>query len=97
MFETVDRLLLASLGALSMTRERAEKIFEDFVQRGKAEKESQEGFVRELMDAADKNRKQLEEIVSKQVEKATAGLKLAAKEDIERLEKKLDKVLGRKR
>jgi len=33
----------------------------------------------------------------KQVEKATASLKLAAKEDIERLEKKLDKVLGRKR
>ena len=36
-------------------------------------------------------------VAREQVEKATAGLKLAAKEDIDRLEKKIDKVLGRKR
>ena len=72
MFETADRLLLAGLGALSMTRERAEKIFEEFVERGKATKEAREGFVRELMESAEKNRKQLDEAISKQVEKVVA-------------------------
>ena len=37
MFETIDKLFLAGLGTLSMTRERAEKIFDEYVNRGKAE------------------------------------------------------------
>ena len=38
MFETLDKVLLAGLGALSMTRERAEKIFDEYAQRGEAER-----------------------------------------------------------
>ncbi len=55
MFETFDKMFLAGLGAISMTQERAEKIFDEFVSRGKAEKDSKAGFIKTLMDAADKN------------------------------------------
>lgn len=96
MLETIDKLMLAGLGALSMTRERAEKIFETYVKRGKTERKGQEGFVKELMDAAEKNRKHLEEIVSRQVQKAAAKLDLPTREDLARVEAKLDKLLGRK-
>jgi polyhydroxyalkanoate synthesis regulator phasin len=38
MFETLDKLMLAGLGAVSMTRERAEEIFDEYVSRGKVAK-----------------------------------------------------------
>ena len=93
MFETLDKFLLAGLGALSMTRERAEKIFDDYVSRGKAEKEARTGFVKDVMDTAEKTRSELEKIVSEQVQAAVSKLSLATREDLARVEKKLDKLL----
>ena len=62
MFETLDKMMLAGLGAISMTRERAEKIFDEYVSRGKVEKESRSGFIKAVMDAADNNRQELEKL-----------------------------------
>ena len=96
MFETLDKLMMASVGALSMTRERAEKIFDEYVSRGKAEQESRTGFVKEVMDGADRTRSELEKVISEQVKQAVTSLHLASKEDIERVEEKLDKLLKQK-
>jgi len=92
MFETLDKMMLAGLGAVSMTRERAEKIFDEYVSRGKLEKESRTGFVKELMDTADKNREELEKLISKQVREAMEHLNLPTRDDILRLEQKIDKL-----
>lgn len=96
MFETIDKLVLAGLGALSMTRERAEKIFDEYVRRGQAEKASRSGFVKELLQSAEKTRKDLEEIISERVREAVSKMALASREDIERVENKLDQLLSRK-
>ena len=93
MFETLDRIMLAGLGALAMTRERAEKIFDEYVARGQAEKGTKSGFVKDLMDNADKARKELEKLVSDQVHAAVAKLELATRADVHRLETKLDKLM----
>ncbi len=92
MFETLDKIFLAGLGAISMTQERAEKIFDEYVSRGKAEKESRAGFIKTMMDAADKNRIELEKIIAKQVRETMERLDLPTREDIERIEKKIDKL-----
>ncbi len=89
MFETLDKILLASLGAVSMTRERAEKIFDEYVVRGEAERGNKSGFVKELMDHADKARRDMEKMVADQVHAAISKLDLATKEDIERIERKI--------
>ena len=93
MFETLDKILLAGLGAVAMTRDRAEKIFDEYVARGQAEKGTKEGFVQELMDGADKARKALEKLVSDPVHAAVAKLELATRADVHRIETKLDKLL----
>jgi polyhydroxyalkanoate synthesis regulator phasin len=93
MFETVNRLMLASLGALSMTRERAEKIFDEYVQRGQTERGDREGFVRDVMDTAERGRRELEEMIDRQVQKTVSRLNLATQEDVARLEAKLDQLL----
>jgi len=95
MFETLDKLMLAGLGALSMTRERAEKIFDDYVGRGQTAKEGRTGFVKELMDTAEKTRTDLEKLVAEQLQKTADRLNLATREDIQRVEAKLDQLLSR--
>jgi polyhydroxyalkanoate synthesis regulator phasin len=97
MLETLDKLMLAGLGALSMTRERAEKIFDEYVAHGQAARESRSGFVKELMDNVEQRRKDLEKLVAEQVQKAVAKLELATQDDVTRLEKKLDKLLKQER
>ena len=93
MFETLDKLMLAGLGAVSMTRERAEKIFDEYVHRGEAEKASRSGFVKEIMEMADKSRADLEKLVSEQVQRAVKQLSLATHEDMRRVEEKLEELL----
>lgn len=95
MFESLDKLMLAGLGAVSMTRERAEKIFDDYVSRGKVEKEARTGFVKEVVDTAEKTRKDFEKLISEQVHKTVEKLELARRDDINRLEEKLDRLLGK--
>lgn len=92
MFETLDKMMLAGLGAISMTRERAEKIFDEYVSRGKLEKDNRTGFIKELMDSADKNREEFEKLVSKQVREAMERMNLPTRDDILRLEQKIDKL-----
>jgi polyhydroxyalkanoate synthesis regulator phasin len=95
MFETLDRMMLAGLGALSMTRERAEKIFDEYVSKGEAARDGRSGFVKEVMDSADRTRKELEKMISEQVSKTVDELQLASKDDVRRLEAKMDQVLAR--
>ncbi|HEC02387.1 MAG TPA: polyhydroxyalkanoate synthesis regulator [Phycisphaerales bacterium] len=95
MFETLDKMMLAGLGAISMTRERADKIFDEYVGRGKVEKENRTGFTKALMDAAEKNRSELERLVATQVRETLETLNLPTRDDLQRLEQKLDELLGR--
>ena len=91
MFETFDRLMMAGLGALTMTKDRAEKIFDEYVKRGQAEQAGRSGFVKELLDSAERNRRELEDLIARQVSQTIAKTNLATREDIQRLEAKLEK------
>ncbi len=95
MFETLDKMMLAGLGMVSMSREKAEKIFDEYVSRGKVEKENKSGFIQDLMDRADENRKELEKVISEQVNKTVNKLDLATKEDIKLLEAKIDLLISK--
>lgn len=97
MLETLDRMMLAGLGMLSMTRQRAEEIFEEYVQRGQAERSQRAGFVQNLVDSAEQTRKELQDLVTKQVRETADRLNLASKEDLARVEAKLDSLLNRKK
>ncbi|MBN1362885.1 MAG: phasin family protein [Sedimentisphaerales bacterium] len=95
MFETLDKMMMAGLGALTMTRERAEQMFDEAVSKGKAAKDNRTGFVKEVMDGADKTRNELEKMISEQVQKTVTNLHLASQEDVRRIEQKLDQLLSK--
>ena len=52
--------------------------------------------MKELLETAEKTRADLEKLVSEQVKKAIAANPLATKEDIKRIEQKLDQILASK-
>lgn len=93
MFETLDKLMLAGFGALSMTREKAEKLFDEYVKRGEQEKPNRTGFVKDIMDSAEKTRDELKKLVNEQTQEAVKRLTLATRDDIQRLEAKIDQLL----
>jgi len=95
MFETLDKMMLAGLGALTMTRERAEKLFDEYVSKGQAAKESRTGFVKEVMDSADRTRAELQRLVADQVRQTLNGLDLVTKDDLRRIELKIDQLLAK--
>lgn len=95
MFETLDKIFLAGLGAVSMTQEKAEKLFDEYAQKGQDVKASRSGFVKDVMDSAEKTRAELEKLVSQQVKKTVESMHLATKEDVQRLEAKIDELLAR--
>jgi polyhydroxyalkanoate synthesis regulator phasin len=95
MFETLDRLMLAGLGALTMTGERAEKLFDEYVSKGQAEREARSGFVKEVMDNADRTRAEFQRLVADQVRQTVNNLHLATKDDLLRIELKLDQLLAK--
>ena len=95
MFETLDKLMLAGLGALTMTRERAEKLFDEYVNKGETAREGRSRFVKEVLDGAEKTRAERQKLVSDQVRQTVSSLHLASKEDVERVEQKLDQLLAK--
>ncbi len=95
MFETMEKMMMAGLGAICMTREKAEKLFDEYAARGQELKKNKEGFVAEMLEFAEKNRNELESMIGRQLKKTMANLELPSKADLERLEKKLDKALSK--
>ena len=95
MFETLDKIMLAGLGAMSMTKEKAESVFDEYVAKGKARKEHRDGFVKDVMEQAEKARTDLEKVISEQVEKTMSKQPLATKDDIKRIEAKIDTLLAK--
>jgi polyhydroxyalkanoate synthesis regulator phasin len=95
MFETLDKVFLAGLGAISMTKEKAEQIFDEYVKKGTVERDQKGGFVKEVLETAEKTRADMEKMVSEQVKKAVASIPLATKEDLKRVEQKLDQILAK--
>ncbi len=95
MLDTFEKMMFAGIGAMSMTREKAEKIFDEYVNKGKEKRENQPKFVQEMLDQAEKTRSEFEEMIDKQIKKTIEKLDLATKEDIKRIENKLDTLLSK--
>lgn len=92
MMDSIAKCLYAGLGALTMTRDRAEKIFDECVERGQAAKEQRSAFVKDVLDAAEQGRKDVEKLIGEQVDRAIARMNLATRKDLDRLEEKIDRM-----
>ncbi len=95
MTDLIKKMILAGLGALSLSREKAEEISRDLIKRGELAETDEAKFVRDLMDLVEKNKAGLEEKVEKAVEKAMAKLDIPSRKEINALKEEIGKLTGK--
>jgi polyhydroxyalkanoate synthesis repressor PhaR len=91
--------ILASIGALHVTKDKAEKIIDDLIKKGELDKSDRKKAVMELLQKAEKSTADLRARITKEAEKAqksvgklTSGLNWARAEDIKKLEAKIKRL-----
>jgi polyhydroxyalkanoate synthesis regulator phasin len=88
----VDKILLATIGAMFMTRERAEAIFDDYLRRWQVEKASRDAFLDDLVARSQEAHSELEELLTRHVKEVADRLNLVTRDDLARLEQKIDQI-----
>jgi polyhydroxyalkanoate synthesis regulator phasin len=97
MMKKLDKLMLAGLGALSLSRDRAEKLFDEYVKHGQVARQKHADIIKKLMSEAGKKRAGLERLIGDQIKATLGKLNVATKSDLSRLEAKIDRLrAGRK-
>lgn len=93
MADLFEKTLYLGLGIFSMTKERAEAIINDLVEKGKVSKDESAKAVRDLMDRADKEKGEFEKKLNQVIEETVTRLHLATRKDIDEINRKLDQIL----
>lgn len=92
----IKRYLDAGMAFTQMTQARAEAIVKDLVKAGEVQAQKTEELVTQIVERSRKNTDRLLEVVRKEVRDQIAGLGLATKDDIVRIEKKLSAAPAKK-
>ncbi len=88
----IKRYLDAGMAFTQMTQARAEAIVKDLVKTGEVQTQRAEALVNSLVERSRQNTDRLLDVVRKEVRSQIAGLGLATKDDVARLERKIAKV-----
>jgi len=92
MFDLFKKGVLMGLGALTITKEKAEQIVDELVKKGELAKDERSKAIQDLLKKVDEQEKILIDKVSAEVNKTIEKLGVPTKKDLERLEKKIDEL-----
>ena len=95
--EQLRRYLDAGVAFTQMTRDRAEAIVREFVRAGELQAEQTQNAVEDLIDRSRRNTERLAEIVRREIRQQISNLGVATKDDLARLERRIDTVAGAKK
>ncbi len=84
----LEKGLLAGIGLLSMTREKAEKMIDELSEEGEVQKGEVKKWVEQLASRGEEEREALRKLVREELKKALDEVGIATKEDIEKLMEK---------
>lgn len=85
-----EQSILAGIGLLSMTHEKAQKIVDELIQRGEVHKDEAKNWVESLVQRGDEERKSLRKLIHDEVKNTLAELGLVTKQDLQDLASKID-------
>ena len=92
MLDSIHKMFLAGVGLAAMTKDKIDEHVKELVEKGKlTEKEGRE-IADEMLKKSKRAKKDLEKQVEKQVQQALQTLQIASKEDVEKLEARIEKL-----
>ena len=92
MIETIKKLGLFGIGAWALTEEKINEIAKELIDKGEINKEDGKKFVRELVEEQKKQKEEIENRISETVKETFGKAKTETKEDIKRLEMRINKL-----
>lgn len=98
MFDLLRKLTLLGIGALSLTREKAEQLAKEMVEKGQATTEEARRFVEELMERGEQHREELRSRIASEIARCREEWDLARRSDVvdlqERVRRLEERVFG---
>ncbi|RQD77908.1 MAG: polyhydroxyalkanoate synthesis regulator [Candidatus Syntrophonatronum acetioxidans] len=94
MGDLFNKTFYFGLGALTITKEKAEEIVETWVKKGEVSRDEAKTWVDEFVAKGEKEKKVLEETINTELNNIINEANLATKEDITRLEEKIEELKG---
>jgi polyhydroxyalkanoate synthesis repressor PhaR len=88
--DILKKTVLASVGMFEITKAKAEEIVDTLIKQGEIAKSKRSEAVLELIEKAEDSGKTFKDKVAKDVERTIQNLKVAKKNDLAKLEKKVD-------
>lgn len=88
----VNKLLLAGLGLVALTQEKAKKLLEDLLGKEKVGKIESGAFIQELVERGKETQKKMADLVKREVAKILTKVDFASKKDIAELEKRVEEL-----
>ena len=92
MVDALRKLLLAGLGALDLTEEKAKAVFNDLVARGEISEKDAKELVSSWTKRAAEHRGRLQEDVEQAVQRALSAIGIARLTEIDSLKAKIDEL-----
>lgn len=89
MLEIVEKTLLAGIGALALTQQKAEELIDDLKERMNLSEEEGKKLLEKLRTTAKNNQKKLEELAQDEVKKACQRAGVVTTEEFEKLQRKV--------
>lgn len=86
------KTMLAGLGIYSLTKEKAQAMMDDLVQRGDLSKDEGAKFVKAMLEKADEEVTFLKKMIDERINKASAKFRLPYEEEFKKLNQKIDKL-----
>ncbi|MBN2030856.1 phasin family protein [bacterium] len=93
MSDIIEKSLYIGLGILTITKEKAEQVINELVDKGKIKREESSKAIKDLIAKAEEEKKILSHKIETGIENALTKLNIATKKDLETINKKLDKII----
>ncbi len=89
MNETLRKMGLIGIGALSITEEKVRQTVNELVERGEMNREEGKSLVNELLTEKNRQMRELGDKISEEMQNVINRSKIASKDDVARLEDKI--------
>ncbi|MEA1927243.1 MAG: phasin family protein [Candidatus Auribacterota bacterium] len=92
MIDLIKKTMYLGVGLAYMTKEKVEEISQELIKKGELSATEGKEFIDDLTQKSEEARKALEERVDKLVKSSLARMKIATRDDLSALEKKIAKL-----
>jgi polyhydroxyalkanoate synthesis regulator phasin len=92
MIDLIKKGVFLGLGALTLTKEKAEELVDELIKKGEVSKDERYNLMREILDKAKEQEENINKRISVEIGKAIEKWGIPSKKDFEELEKRIDKL-----